>query len=69
MARSFATHGGDKPILNNKFDAEMMKVILQRGPAPKAGSHGLGCDQNAASEYSHGDFLYGPCRRLETREA
>ena len=60
VARSFATHGGDKPILNNKFDAEMMEVILQRGPAPKAGSHGLGCDQNAASEYRHGDFLYGP---------
>lgn len=59
VTRCVATHGGDKPILNNKFDPEMMKIILQCGPAAKAGSHGFGFDQNAASEYRHGDFLYG----------
>ena len=60
MARSFATHERDEPIPDDELDPEMMEVILQRGPAAKAGFHGIGCDQNAASEYRHGNFLSWP---------
>ena len=60
VARSFATHERDEPIPDDEFDPEMMEVILQRGPAAKAGFNGIGCDQNAASEYRHGNFLSGP---------